>query len=77
MNWVVGFAFVIPVVLVNGFLLAVAPGIIGLGGPFTAILACAFLISLIPGLLALLIKKLITPPPAIRKLPVAERLDAP
>ena len=67
MNWLVGFAFAIPVVLINGFLLMMAPGIIGLGGPFAAILACGFLISLIPGFLALLIKRSSAPPPPTQK----------
>jgi hypothetical protein len=69
MNWLVGLAFVIPVVLINGFLLVMYPAIVGLGGPFQAILACGFFISLIPGFLALLIKRLSAPPPPAQKVP--------
>jgi hypothetical protein len=69
MNWLVGLAFVIPVVLINGFLLMMAAAVIGLGGPFNEILACGFLISLIPGFLAMLFKRLIAPPPPAQKAP--------
>ena len=63
MNWFVGLAFAIPVILINGFLLMMAAGIIGLGGPFKEILAWGFLISLVPGCLALLIKRVSARPP--------------
>ena len=69
MNWAIGFAFVIPVALINGFLLMMYPAIVGLGGPFNAILACGFLISLIPGLLALLIRRLSAPTAPAQKAP--------
>ena len=67
MNWLVGLAFGIPVVLINGFLLMMYPAIVGLGGPFGAILGYGFLISLIPGVLALLIRRLIAPSPPLQK----------
>jgi hypothetical protein len=63
MNWLIGLVFAIPMVLINGFLVVMAPAIIGLGGPFMTILGCGFLISLVPGLIALLFKRLIAPPP--------------
>lgn len=69
MNWLVGSAFVIPVVLINGFLLVMYPAIAGLGGPFGTILACGFFISLIPGFMALLIQRLSAPPPPAQKVP--------
>jgi len=69
MNWLVGLAFGIPVVLINGFLLVMYPAIVGLGGPFGTILACGFFISLIPGFLALLTKRLCAPPPLAQKVP--------
>ena len=68
MNWLVGLAFAIPMVLINGFVVVMAAGIIGLGGPYGKILACGFLISLIPGFLALLIRRILgAPPPLLQK----------
>jgi hypothetical protein len=45
-------SFVIPIVLVGGFLLAVHPLIIGGGGPFGNILFYGIVIGLIPGVFA-------------------------
>ena len=77
MNWLVGLAFAIPMVLINGFVLVMAAGIIGLGGPFGKILGCGFLISLIPGFLALLIRGLAAPPPPIQKQQSGDRPPQP
>ena len=69
MNWLVGLAFAIPMVLINGFVLMMTAGLFALGGRSGQILAYGFLISLIPGFLALLIRRLLGgPSPPLQKI---------
>ena len=67
MNWLVGLAFAIPVVLINGFVLMMTAGLFALGGRSGQILAYGFLISLIPGFLVLLIRRLLGGPSPLQK----------
>ena len=52
MKALITLSFVIPIVLVGGFLLAARPLILGGGGPFESILLYGIALALLPGVFA-------------------------